>query len=114
MIVQNYPKAQLCFKKVIEIRMSIYPSSKETWLKPMQSLAQAYRLDKQFSNCAEEIKAILELCTELLANPNLDSVKRFNVMVIKSEVLYLRRSLEFEIIKDFKIALATLEELIKS
>lgn len=63
MIVQNYPKAQLCFKKVIEIRIDIYPSSQETWLKPMQSLAQAYRLDKQFSNCAAEIKAILELCT---------------------------------------------------
>lgn len=35
-------------------------------------------------------------------------------MVIRSEVLYLRRSLEFEVIKDYKIALATLEELIKS
>lgn len=80
----------------------------------MQSLAQSYRLDKQFSYCAEEIKAILELCTELLGNPSLDSVKRFNVMVIRSEVLYLRRSLEFEIIKDYRTALATLEELIKS
>ena len=27
LIIQNYPEAQLCFKKVIKIRMSIYPSS---------------------------------------------------------------------------------------
>lgn len=50
----------------------------------------------------------------MLADPQLDSVKRFNIMVIRSEILYLRRSLEFEVIKDYKIALATLEDLIKS
>jgi len=50
----------------------------------------------------------------MLSDPQLGDIKLFNIMVIRSEILYLRRNLEFEVIKDYKIALATLEDLIKS
>jgi|LauGreDrversion4_2_1035121.scaffolds.fasta_scaffold102764_2 hypothetical protein len=51
------------------------------------------------------------MCEQLIQNTN-DEVRKYNVMVVRSEILYLRRSLEFEVVKDYTQVFLTSEKLV--